>query len=364
VAIRLIIAVVSIAYAASTGEAGNGSAPGRGDTLAALEKAQRESAEKLQTWRGRVDVVDRETVAGALRSEFKSRVDFVYDAKWPAAWWNWKVGGSDPIGTAPPGADLVGTSKMRKYLALYSLASPNSTSSAASMRRNTFTISDAPQLAVTLRSRDFDPAFFLTAGARRVDDPFRPLCTPDGRPLGPDAVVHRQGDLAKVDSPHERGRDVYEFDLSRGGRIVSMTRTREADREEWTFHLQEISGVWLPRQIVIQHTANSPAVIFRREVQFVEQEVNEPVPLEQFSLTAIGARRGDVVVDEAAKVKYVYQSGPEAPEASQQVPPHAPNVAWLIGNGLAWVLVILILLIANRSWRTRQAGDQNRSEAI
>ncbi|MBN2316603.1 MAG: hypothetical protein JXM79_21930, partial [Sedimentisphaerales bacterium] len=93
----------------------------------------------------------------------------------------------------------------------------------------------------------------------------------------------------------------HTFSLVRGGNVVKYfgRDQNSTDRREWTY--EQKNGVWVPKTFVSNYKTDSPEFLGNTsrtwKVTFVENIVNERIPLSEFSLKALGYNSSEQLED-------------------------------------------------------------------
>jgi len=185
-------------------------------------------------------------------------------------------------------------------------------------------------------SKSFNPMWYLTGHMTKCTDDligrlaflYRRVKN-DGAPYinatRDDNVVILEIDNGTVLSRHT-------FDLVRGGNVVKYFARDQSgtERREWTY--EQKVGVWIPRTFVFNHKTHSPDMLGNTnrtwKVTFVDNIVNEPIPVSQFSLKALGYSSDEQLTDQRKVHAPIYNKAQTweqrlAPEL-EAFPPPAP----------------------------------------
>ncbi len=104
----------------------------------------------------------------------------------------------------------------------------------------------------------------------------------------------------------------HTFDLSKSGCIVKYYGESKEGTElrEWSY--EKKGGIWIPKSFSLDHKkwsnsqTNSIKKRLFRKVNFLENTLNEPVPVSEFSLEKLGVTVGTRVSDHLLGLFYYY----------------------------------------------------------
>jgi hypothetical protein len=251
---------------------------------------------------------------------------------------------------------------MTKYLAVYRLGGSDYSTRSG---RQIITISDAGGQQITLRSQDFDPIYYMQGGGDVLEHVLGHASAGEGKIS--EVTVRKAENPVLIEVKHLSTVRLYEIDLLRGGQLVALTRTDGLRRERWTWDVVEQADVWVPATISIEQVSLENPESFHRTIEFIESVVNGPLSPREFSLASLGARAGDVVMDEVANAKYVLQSrtadtGSVARNPNSKEPSEGSRdiSRYLVLNLLGWIVVLCIAAFLLRRKSSNPFGDGTR----
>lgn len=325
----------------------------RGDVelLKIAATAMRENRERIRTWRGEASVVDSIRVGDSIREETWSSATFAYDRMQNTTRWNWTYGkGYTHDGdkkTARPDRQLGFDNAMIKDGMLYRLKSIKGTPDTRDGSLDIGLYGDLGGVRRGVRSRDFDPVYFL--GCNKGDEMLMFRYGHSSLKPWSCASVSRKQDLVvfEVDTPVVLNR--YTYDLSRGANLVAYEAVEKSQKDDSpvgsAHHAIEYamqSGVWVPTTAKFEDTQYGTATTTIREVKWTESVVNEPLPADAFSLAKLGARRGDMLIDTRSNTRSRIQDE-HLPPLTVDAP--ARSRTFLIWGSVALLLVAILLVV-------------------
>jgi len=154
---------------------------------------------------------------------------------------------------------------------------------------------------------------------RRSEDPA------EAQQEGYHISVRREGNLVFLEHSLQRpGGGWFStrvYDMSRGGYLVNCKQENQATgwSAEHTYEYVLINGAWVPSRRTTTEIDVSGAEPGRTEdwIEVANLVVNEPLEEGEFSLQAVGARKGDLVHDYRTGTEFIY--GEDALAASSSV---------------------------------------------
>jgi len=297
-----------------------GAIQGDVELLRLVARGQRANLGRICTWQGEAVLVNAwyEGDSNNPSMQIKRSATFVCDLESPANRSAVTVleAPSARSFTAPPGHDAAKyrreshytTSSMVKNQTLYQLRIPRF---AADMPHRLRITSTREAGGVQNTPERFDPKWYLTIRGRDVHELLMSYYSNADHP-DLTASVRRKGDIITLECPLKGSVTRYEFDLSQGCNLVSFAQNLpQRHREDWTFRYEQVSGVFVPRDVQVDSISfpdgdTETRRHSSRRVSFLKNTVNEPIPTSQFELERLGLKEGDIVTDERIGVDYRY----------------------------------------------------------
>ncbi len=185
-------------------------------------------------------------------------------------------------------------------------------------------------------SECFDPMWYLTGHiTKATDDLVKRLVflyrrvKNDG---AKDIIATREGDMVILELDSEIVLNRHTFSLAQGGNVVKYFAQSQGDaeRREWTYEQKD--GVWIPKTFVSNYKTVSPDLLGNTnrtwKVTFVKNIVNEPIPVSEFSLEALGYQSSEQLGDRREYHAPIYDNTRTWDERilreAEALPPPAP----------------------------------------
>jgi len=161
--------------------------------------------------------------------------------------------------------------------------------------------------------------------------------------------VERQGSLVILELRHPGLLNRYEADLNCGGNLVRYFADEDtsvnAGTEEHRYEYEQVEGVWVPKLITESMATPKRGSKTSRVTRFSNKKANAPASSEAFSLQAVGAEPGELVLDNRAGVTYQYG----APESKERAQPAPSLWLWLASVALLTVVALYVLARGRRA---------------
>ena len=265
---------------------------------------------KIRTWQGRAQIEVIYADANGVIMRDKQNVDFLSDRSRDATRWKWTHNeryvreGLEIEGHPVPDNLLETINAMTTRGGFYRLAPAITTREGR--RLNTVVIWPSEKARSGSYSDCFDPMWYLTGHMTKcLDDLVERLAFLYRRVKNEgisDIIAKREGDLVLLQVGDEHLLNRHTFDLSKGGNVVKYCAASDDGTElrEWTY--EQVDGTWLPKTFVFSHNVKSPGTYGEtsrtRSVTFVENILNDRIPVSQFSFEALGYQDGEQVTDQ------------------------------------------------------------------
>ena len=284
------------------------------ETLRQVSAAHQSNRQRLQTWRGIAHVDHREQDASQPPGDSRTAamkigtVSFVQTQFKLRSHWTDEVV-KYPTQEANPAAGdkLRFYNQMRLNDGLYRYR--GTSGSAGSAQLVIFPSSDPPSYedldAMGLLQKDFQGQDYETLLNHICTEVSRAAAGSNDDSQDTRITITRTGDVVELQLAADRTgmsslRDTLRFDLARGGNLVGREHGGTTATVRIAFVYEDRDGVWIPTNYEenrIRQSGNLPAVTALKTIAFVTEEVNQPIPDSEFTLTSLGVKPGDIVTD-------------------------------------------------------------------
>lgn len=296
------------------------SAGSKGDIelLRLVATAHQANRARIRTWQGLAQIEVVRADANGVIMQDKTSVDFLSDRSRGVTRWKWTHNeryvrkGLEIEGHPVPDTLLETISAMTTRGGFYRRAPAITTREG--QRLNTLVIWPPEKARRGSYSDCFDPMWYLTGHMTKcLDDLVDRLAFLYRRVKNEgvsDIIATRDGDLVFLQRGDEHLLNRHTFDLSRGGNVVKYYARSDYGTElrEWTY--EQIDGAWIPKTFVFSHDVKSPGAYGEtsrtRSVTFVENILNSPITVSQFSFKALGYQNGEQVTDQRPEYPSIY----------------------------------------------------------
>ena len=288
------------------------------ELLRLVATAHQANRAKIRTWQGRAQIEVIHSDANGVIMRDKQTVDFLSDRSRDVTRWKWthderKVRkGLEIEGQLVPDILLETINAMTTRRGFYRRAP--TTTTREGRRLNTIVIWPSQRVRSGSYSDCFDPMWYLTGHMTKcLDDLVERLAFLYRRVKNEgisDIIATRQGDSVFLQLGDEHLLNRHIFDLSKGGNVVKYHAASDDSTElrEWTY--EQVDGAWLPKTFVFTYDVKSPSTYGEtsrtRSVTFVENVLNSPIPVSQFSFDALGYQDGEQVTDQRPQNPSIY----------------------------------------------------------
>ena len=181
-------------------------------------------------------------------------------------------------------------------------------------RLNTLVIWPPERARRASQSDCFNPMWYLTGHMTKcLDDLVERLVflyrrvKNDG---APGIIAMREGNIVILELKRETVLNRHYFSLAQGGNMVEyFGRDQDSEeRREWTY--EQKGGAWVPKTFIFNFDMSSPEYLGNTKrtwkVTFIENIVNEPIPVSQFSLKVLGYKVGEQLSDRRTNLPPIY----------------------------------------------------------
>jgi|GEM_PF-2316142 len=294
----------------------------------------------IDTWQGHADIESTLGDANGIMLRDMFSVAFVSDCRRDVTRWTWIHDerfvreGVGIEGQPMTKAVLEPLSAMTTRHGFYRYA-PGITTREGE-RLNTLVIWPPERARRRSYSECFNPMWYLTGHMTKLTDDFIGRLVFLYRRVKNDGAPYinatRNGNVVILEIDNGTVLNRHYFDLAQGGNVVKYFAQSGGDTElrEWTYERK--AGVWVPRTFVFNFDVSSPEYLGNTsrtwKVTFVENVVNEPVPVSQFSLKALGYKSSEQLNDQRTNLSPIYDGARTWDERilreSKALPPPAP----------------------------------------
>ncbi|HCO96895.1 MAG TPA: hypothetical protein DIU00_23655 [Phycisphaerales bacterium] len=288
------------------------------ELLRLVATAHQANRARIRTWRGRAHIEVINADANGIIIKDKQTVDFISDRSRGVTRWKWIHNeryvreGLQIEGHPVSDTLLEALNAMTTRGGFYRRAPAITTREG--QRLNTIVIWPPERAHRSSYSDCFDPMWYLTGHMTKcLDDLVDRLAFLYRRVKNQgasDIIATRQGDLVFLQLGNENILTRHTFDLSRGGNVVKYYAHSNNGTElrEWTY--EQIDGAWVPKTFMFSYDVKSPDALGAtsriRRVTFVENILNDPISVSQFSFKALGYQDGEQVTDQRPENPSVY----------------------------------------------------------
>ena len=318
--------------------------------VATTHKANKE---RIRTWRGRVVISDTRSGPEETGMRMKSEVYFSYSQADRATRYNRKCVDWTEIvkGSEKQRFDEYFVNGLRKGEDFYRLGPITPKSHKGNYGAGLYPLGEEK---VGPAGDDFDPMYWFTDHGESLDQRFHLLFegATQGKDLGKGSIK-RDGDTIVLQFTAGL-LNRYVVNLSQGGNMLKYEGKVGASEETWTYQYEKFGEVWVPKKITY-HTRNENEE-YTRNLEWVENVVNEPLRQDQFSLPTLGLRRGDVIRDARTGTRLTVQGNeyPPAPDAEASPAQHSTSRAWMVITSLILIVVLVAILVGADTGREKR----------
>lgn len=297
-------------------------ADGKGDIelLRFVATAHQANKARIDTWQGHADIESTLADANGIMLGDRFSVDFVSDCRREVTRWTWihdeRFVGEGVGIEGQPMTKAVSEphSAMTTREGFYRYAPAITTLEGE--RLNTLVIWPPERARRRSYSESFNPMWYLTGHMTKCTDDFIGRLVflyrrvkNDGTP---NIIATRDGDVVILETGNETVLNRHYFSLTQGGNVVKYYGRDQngTEQREWIYERKD--DVWIPKTFVFNHRTKSPNSLGSTDrtwkVTFVGNIVNEPIPISQFSLKALGYRSSEQLTDRRKHVAPIYEN--------------------------------------------------------
>jgi len=143
----------------------------------------------------------------------------------------------------------------------------------------------------------------------------------------------------------------YVFDLDQGANLVEAEMGFPGDGSIQTRKFAQVAKVWIPIAAEYRQTNGKTGELLESKVKWTENILNGTIPINTFSLDALGIKRGDQIDDKRTKTSYQYAAEGELPELAPEPP--SWTRFWVITASIGTAFVMLL-----GWWMWRRRGSK------
>jgi len=136
----------------------------------------------------------------------------------------------------------------------------------------------------------------------------------------------------------------YQFDLSNGANVTSVTADDGVIKEHWDNSWQKVDEVWVPREAIYLRKKHGSGEEWREVIAWSEMALNIPLPEKTFTLDSLGADPGTIISDYRLGKGSVYKEN-EYKELNQPAPMPTEKLKARPGVRFGRRLLIIINMI-------------------
>jgi hypothetical protein len=114
------------------------------------------------------------------------------------------------------------------------------------------------------------------------------------------------------------------LDLSRGGNLISFQSRDPIVEGDRTISYARINSVWVPDSLTFTHWDREAKRRRKRQIEWITQKVNEPLPADIFSLDGIHTPPGTMISDRGANKLYEFRASESPRRRTEANPPVLP----------------------------------------
>jgi len=285
--------------------------------VAAAHQANRAG---IDTWQGHAQIESTYADANGPIIQEKFSVDFLSDCRREVTRWTWtqderyvreglEIGGEPASRTVSEPFSAM-TTRMGYYR-----RAPGITTREGK-RLHTLVILPPERTRRSSYAGCFDPMWYLTGCMTKcMDDVVERLVFLYRRVKNDGAqgiIATREDDVVILELDRGTVLNRHYFSLARGGNVVKFFARDQKGTEwrEWTYERKD--GVWIPKTFMFNHKTDSPDILGSIDrtwkVTFVENIVNEPIPVSEFSLKALGYKSSEQLNDRREYQVPIYEN--------------------------------------------------------
>jgi hypothetical protein len=340
-----------LAFVLICGSNAPGEWSGDGELLRGMATEHRDNKERILTWTGSatVDLSDMEDT-GTNGVHNLAHVDFAYDQRNSRMRWAWTYDECVQIKDGQERHVVVGSKVGMVKDGAYYVADPASRQVDGAQQ---FIIHGLDELRRGHMSDDFDPFIYFAPHDVSLDQRFEGLYElwkkaqeQGGSHTG--WTIAQDGDLVTVETRREVPdygsiTNRYVVDRSRGSTVRSYESSDPEVQQTFRFDFENVGGAWLPKTFALSLVNLKRKKTASAEVRWTENRINEPLPEDEFSLDALGARSGDRVDDIRAGVQFTFR-----PETGPGTDRRSHSFWGPVGLALAAPAILLAAFLIHR----------------
>ena len=288
------------------------------ELLRLVATAHQANRAAVDTWQGHAHVESTLADANGIILQDTFSTDFLSDCRREVTRWTWTQDKRHVREGLEINGEPVSKGVLEPFSAMITRAgyyrhAPGITTRDG-RRLNTLVIWPPERARRRSYSECFNPMWYLTGHMTKLTDDFIGLLVFLYGRVKNDGATHiiatRDGDVVILERGNESLVNRHTFDLARGGNVVKYFAQSQGDteRREWTYEHKD--DVWIPKTFVFNHRTKSPDALGSTDrtwkVMFVNNIVNEPIPVSQFTLKALGYKSGEQLNDQRTNLPPIY----------------------------------------------------------
>lgn len=325
---------------------------GNAEFLKLVASAHRSNRQRIESWQGRVRVVEGSEVPAGIRTT--SDVSFYYDAAKERLRWDWKITDVDnATGREVPATIRKGnienhllTDGMRYIFATDWSKKPTD-------RKRLVVRASSDMNVNSLMIGQFEPMWHLrTPGGTGDIAEFLLFLHREARnPKLKNVTVARRGNIVTLEQISGTVVNRHIFDLSKAGNCISSYFGESRQKTDYTYKWEKVNAVWVPNRFKFrrqQFDDKGNRRVATREVTWLENRVNEDIDPEVFDVEAFKKqlKPGDYVQDNRTNTLSVHEP---AKAGEENLKAEGSSTRWYV----ILVSIGALLLIAAVTWFIR-----------
>ncbi len=303
------------------------------ELLRAVATAYRANYDAIKTWQGEARIHLLRDIGDSEHQELVNIVSFAYSQRGNASRWNIRTIKSrytlDGRKISAPDAGCY--SGMLKgdlyYRRIVPLSQPEDVRGTLQIYKRTYALAE-------MLNSGFDPMYFLTDGSEPHDQRLLFLCENSQNPqMSGHYTITRNEDHVRLEesSPHNNCVTRLVYDLSQGGNLIEEYGSSPGGAIRFEYTYEQHDGAWVVKALAYENTSCQPGpsedtapivMTLKKHFEWTTNTVNRPLSSDAFSLTTLGIRPGDRIVDHVRQIRFAYISdkGIEEPQDATPAP--------------------------------------------
>jgi hypothetical protein len=290
------------------------------DLLRLVATAHQANRAAIDTWQGHAEIESTLADAKGPILQDKFSVEFLSDCRREVTRWTWTQNERYVREGVKMGGEPVSKVVMEPINAMmtrmgYYRRAPSITTREGK-RLCTLVIWPPERARRASQSECFNPMWYLTGQMTKATDDLVQRLVFLYRRVKNDGdqriKATREGDVVMLELDWGTVLNRHYFSLVRGGNVVKYFGRDQSSTEqrEWTY--EQKGGVWLPKTFIFNYKTDSPEILGNTsrswKVTFVENIVNEPIPVSEFTLQSLGYKSSEQLSDRREYQAPIYEN--------------------------------------------------------